>query len=155
MRHSYIGAGRALPYLSVTRAGSRAVGGNVAMFPRGLFAGGVPRFVCVAGPWPVIRISFTNALDANGKRLTWRGSHWQASLPISAIALPRHIAIQARDSRAFCQRVGPAEYEFDFACRANLPDATLHEAQALLDRLEELVRRHPGLDQALGLPPRR
>ena len=155
MRQSPIGAGSALPYLSVTRAGSRAVGGNVAMFPRGLFAGGVPSHLRVSGRWPVIRITFINTPEPGAKRLTWRGSHWQASLPLSAIAVPRPIVIQARESRAFCHRVGPADYAFDFAPRAGLPDAALREGAALLHRLEELARCHPGLEQALGLPIRR
>lgn len=155
MRHSQFGAGSPLPYLSVTRAGSRAVGGNVAVFPPGLFSGGVPRFLHVAGLWPAIRITFSDAPEADAKRLTWRGSHWQASLPLSAHALPRNLVIQARESRAFCRRVGPAEYVFDFAPRGGLPDAALREGQALLRRLDELARSHPGLEQALGLPIRR
>lgn len=141
-----------LPYLSITQAGSRVAGGNVAMFPRGLFAAGVPRFLRISGIWPEIRLSFTDVDDGPVKQLIWRGSHWQASLPTAALAVPPNLEIRSRDSRAVCRRVGATDYSFNFAGRDMLTDAALREGMVLLARLEHLAREHPGLEQALGIP---
>lgn len=139
---------RHLPYLSITRAGSRVAGGNVAMFPRGAFAGDVPRFLRVDGTWPDIRIFFTDKADGAVRRLIWRGSHWQASLPTTALAIPRHLDISSQDSRAVCRVLGVADYSFDFSHHAT-PDLAVREARALLARLSDLHRQHPGLAPAL------